>query len=206
MPEPPDTPPAGAESAATSLTLLQRLRANEPDAWRVMVHLYTPLVHRWCSRLGVHGADADDVSQDVFRAAALHLGQFHREKAGDTFRGWLKAITRNACLMHFRRTARQPQASGGTDALVLLGELADPAGAADDANDVDEVGLLNRRALELVRDEFESRTWEMFWATVIDNRAPVDMAAEMGVTPAAVRKAKSRVLRRLKERFADLLL
>jgi hypothetical protein len=34
----------------SSLTLLQQLRANEPDAWRTMVHLYTPLLYHWCAR------------------------------------------------------------------------------------------------------------------------------------------------------------
>ena len=33
-----------------------------------MVYLYTPLVYRWCAGLGVRGADADDVSQEVFQA------------------------------------------------------------------------------------------------------------------------------------------
>jgi hypothetical protein len=33
----------------------------------------------------------------------------------------------------------------------------------------------------------------------------VDVAADMGVSPAAVRMAKSRVLHRLKEEFSDLI-
>jgi RNA polymerase sigma-70 factor, ECF subfamily len=45
----------------------------------------------------------------------------------------------------------------------------------------------------------------MFWRTTVEDRAPVDLAAELGVTPAAVRKAKSRVLRRLKEEFGELI-
>ncbi|HEY1379514.1 MAG TPA: hypothetical protein VGF55_22110 [Gemmataceae bacterium] len=41
--------------------------------------------------------------------------------------------------------------------------------------------------------------------TVVDGRSPVDIAAETGVSPAAVRMAKSRVLHRLKEAFGDLV-
>ena len=41
---------------------IQRLRADEPDAWQTVVHLCTPLVYHRCAGLGVRGADADDVS------------------------------------------------------------------------------------------------------------------------------------------------
>ncbi len=57
-----------ATPGGTSATLLQRLRTNEAEALREMGYLYTPLVYRWCAGLGVRGADADDVSQEVFQA------------------------------------------------------------------------------------------------------------------------------------------
>src|SRR6516225_1556778 len=45
-----DTPQPGRRPPGTSLTLLQRLRDNEPEAWRTMVQLYTPLLCHWCAR------------------------------------------------------------------------------------------------------------------------------------------------------------
>ncbi len=57
----------------------------------------------------------------------------------------------------------------------------------------------------MVKAEFEPRTWQMFWLTAIEGRSPVDIAAALGVSPAAVRMAKSRVLHRLKEEFGDLV-
>ena len=56
-----------------------------------------------------------------------------------------------------------------------------------------------------MRGEFEDRTWQMFWLTAVEDREPADVAAGFGVTPVAVRKAKSRVLRRLREEIGDLL-
>ena len=53
--------------------------------------------------------------------------------------------------------------------------------------------------------EFEERTWRAFWLTVVESRAPADIAAEMGVSPTAIRMAKSRVLRRLKETFGEMI-
>jgi len=190
----------------TSLTLLLRLRANDSDAWRTMVHLYSPLVGYWCTRSGVRGTDAEDVMQEVFRAAASHLHDFRRERPGDSFRAWLRGITRNRVLLHFRSSRRHPLPSGGTDALLRLEGVADPTGEALEEEDpAEELDGLRRRALELVRNEFEERTWQAFWSTAIGGRSAVDIAAEMKISPAAVRMAKSRVLRRLKEEFGELI-
>jgi RNA polymerase sigma-70 factor (ECF subfamily) len=208
VPDSQETPQLnGDPQRGTSLTLLQRLRANEPDAWRTMVHLYTPLLYQWCARSGLQGADADDVLQEVFRAAAAHIDGFRHDRPGDSFRGWLRVITRNMVLLHFRKSGRQPAARGGTDAFTRLQEVADPDSVAlpDEGDDEGEMDGLRRRALDLVHAEFEERTWVMFWQTFIEDRSPVAVAADLGVTPAAVRKAKSRVLHRLKEEFADLI-
>ncbi|HZZ81862.1 MAG TPA: sigma-70 family RNA polymerase sigma factor [Gemmataceae bacterium] len=197
---------SGSPREGTSLTLLERLRANEPDAWQTMVQLYTPFVYRWVAGFNLRGPDADDVLQEVFRTAAVSLENFRRDRPGDTFRGWLRGIARNMCLLHFRRRSREPQAVGGTDAHNRAQEVVSPAETVDiDPDGPVEMADLHRRALERVRCEFEERTWIMFWQTVIDGRSPVVIAAEMGVTPAAVRKAKSRVLRHFKEIFGDLL-
>src|SRR5947208_1607813 len=69
-------PPAHRPPPGTSLTLLQRLRDDEPEAWRTVVRLYTPLLCHWCARRGVRGADAEDVIQEVLRAAAAGLAGF----------------------------------------------------------------------------------------------------------------------------------
>jgi len=194
------------QQRSTSVTLLERLRANEPDAWRAMVHLYTPLVYHWCARGGLRGADVEDVAQEVFRAGAASMDRFRREREGDTFRGWLRGITRNIIREHYRRRGRQPQAAGGTDAFQKLQEVADTMAASlDDTDAPSEMDGLHRRALDLVRNEFAERTWRAFWQIAIEGRSPVDVAAEEGVSPAAVRMAKSRVLRRLKEEFAELI-
>lgn len=192
----------GRPELGTSLSLLQRLRDNEQEAWTRLVLLYTPLVRYWCGRWGARADAVDDLVQEVFQAAARSLASFRRDRPGDTFRGWLRGVSRNIYLMHIRHATRQPQASGGTDAFVRLHEV--PDGAADD-DPPPEVNALYRRALEIVRSEFEERTWQMFWLTIIDGRSPVDVAAEYGVTPAAVRKAKSRVLHRLKSEIGDLI-
>jgi RNA polymerase sigma-70 factor, ECF subfamily len=205
-PQPSDTPRSMPDSQqATSKTLLERLRANDSEAWRIMVRLYTPLVCHWAARGGVRGVDVEDVAQEVLQAAATHMNNFRRDRPGDSFRGWLRGITRNMVLQHFRRSDRSPRGSGGTDALVQLQAIEDAAGGEEEEDPAEELDGLRRRALEMVRSEFEERTWRAFWLTVVESRSPADIAAEMGVTPTAIRMAKSRVLRRLKETFGDLI-
>jgi RNA polymerase sigma-70 factor (ECF subfamily) len=200
-------PKPGSAPPGTSLTLLQRLRDNEPEAWRTLVQLYTPMLYHWCARGGVQGADAEDVAQEVFRAAATSLEKFRREREGDSFRGWLRGITRNMLLLHFRRAHRQPQARGGTDAFVQLQEVADTATTPSEEEDPpSELEALRRRALELVRGQVEERTWQAFWLTAIEGHSPSDAGVSLSMSATAVRMAKSRVLRRLKEQFSELLL
>ena len=84
-----------------------------------------------------------------------------------------------------------------------------PAAAVADGGDEDdppaEKNALYRRALALVQAEFEGKTWKMFWATTVDRRSAAEVAAEHGVSAAAVRQAKSRVLRRLQEEVGELI-
>ena len=190
---------------STSMTLLRRLRAGQVDqeAWARLVHLYGDLIRHWASRRGVGGADADDVVQDVFQAVAKGLERFRRDRPEDSFRGWLHGITRNVLLRHAERTDRRFPAAGGTAALMSLNDLPDDA--SDEIDSQAELGALYRRGLELVRGEFEGRTWRAFWEHVVDGRSPAEVAADLGVTPAAVRQAKSRVLRRLREELGDLI-
>ena len=100
----------------TSLTLIERARAHDEGAWTRIVLLYTPLVRKWCFRSGLQENDADDVVQEVFRAALAGLDDFHRDRPGDSFRGWLRVITRNSLALHFRKKGRAPAASGGSEA------------------------------------------------------------------------------------------
>jgi len=188
----------------TPLSLLERVRTNDADAWRRLVELYRPLVLFWCARARVDPTDAEDVAQGVLVAATAGLDRFRHDRPGDTFRGWLRAITRNQVLLHVRRNRGRPQAVGGSDAWQNLQAVADPL-AVENVDEQAEIGQLYRRAVEQVRGEFEERTWQAFWLTTIEGRLPDALVDVLGMTPAAIRQAKSRVLRRLKHEMGELI-
>ncbi|WP_422926992.1 RNA polymerase sigma factor [Singulisphaera sp. PoT] len=190
---------------ATSLTLMEGIRAHREEAWTRLLYLYTPLVHHWCHRWGVRGEDAEDIVQEVFQAVALGMRTFRYERSGDTFRGWLRGITRNKLLDTYRRLGQgSSPATGGADSYRMFLEVPDPGlGDGDDASDLEVAGIL-RRALEMVRGEFEERSWQAFWRAAVEGHAPADIAMDLGVSPAAVRQSKSRILRRLKEVMGEI--
>ena len=66
-----------------------------------------------------------------------------------------------------------------------------------------EESLLVHRALAALRSSFKPQTWRAFERTVLDGQAPKDVAAELSMSPGAVRVAKSRVLQRLREELGD---
>lgn len=190
--------------SATSLSLLERVRHRDPEAWKRLVFIYAPLIQHWCQRWGAHEADAEDVQQEVFQSVARKISAFRRDRPGDTFRGWLRVIAFRKFLDLRGRQQLQPKAEGGSDVQARLLQVPDPADADGD-DTPEQVQNLHHRALELVRSQFESQTWRAFWRCAVEGDSPAEIAQDMAVTPAAVRKAKSRVLRRLKEEFGDLL-
>jgi RNA polymerase sigma-70 factor (ECF subfamily) len=194
----------GGSGKETPLSLLERLRADDPGAWRRLMDLYRPLVLFWCARGGVTADDAEDIAQGVFAAAATGLGAFRRDRPGDTFRGWLRAVTRNQIVLHFRRNRSHVPAAGGSDTWRTLQDVADKPDVEDDGEKA-EVGQVYRRAVEQARSEFEDRTWQAFWLVVVEGRAPADLIETLGMSPAAIRQAKARVLRRLKQEMGELL-
>jgi RNA polymerase sigma-70 factor (ECF subfamily) len=104
-----------------------------------------------------------------------------------------------------RRRGRQPQATGGSSAQEQLARLPDELPSQDGsapATDNDEVLL---SALELVRGDFESHTWEAFWLVTVDGWAAGDAATRLEMSRGAVYVAKSRVLKRLREELDGVI-
>src|SRR5262249_12704976 len=145
------------------------------------------------------------LTQEVFRTVAGKLGGFTKGPPG-SFRSWLYTITRYKAGDQYRRQRDQPAAVGGSDAQARLANLPEitPDSAAE-AEDATERTILGRRALELVRPEFQPRTWQAAWRVVVEGRSPADVAAELGLSDGAVRTAKSRVLAGLRQISAELV-
>src|SRR5262249_38045346 len=122
----------------------------------------------------------------------------------DSFRGWLCRITHRELAQFFRRRDHVMSPQGGSEALERLQQHPDPPPSDLDEDEQQETRYLYHQAVQIVRGEFSEQAWQMFWRVAVDGNTATAVAEEMGTTSAAVRQAKSRVLRRLKQIVGDL--
>jgi len=188
---------------STSSSLVRSLKAADGEAWRRLAETYGPLVYAWCRHAGLSESDAADVAQNVFLAVFKNVQLFRHEGPNDSFRGWLWRITRNEILMLARQGVKEPQGAGGTDAQQALQEQPEFLASDIAPSAAGTRVLLVRRAVSALREEFEEQTWQAFWRTTVDSQRAPDVAGELGMTPVAVRAAKHRVLKRLRNYLAD---
>ena len=138
---------------------------------------------------------------------AANIDCFQRDRSRGTFRGWLRTITRSKVADHFRQKNRQPpaKATGGSDAYEHILAIPDGDGSSVPEASDEETAIIVRKTLDLIRPEFEERTWQAFWRSAVEGQQSGVVAEALGMTPGAVRQAKSRVLRRLREELDRLL-
>ena len=194
-----------AKFESTSASLLGRAKNQDQDAWSQLVDLYGPLVHRWCRQSGLSEEDTADVFQETFRVVARKLDTFQPQKSIASFRSWLKTIVRTKTIDHLRRRQRNPRPTGGTEAQMQFSQLIAPAAddsveesAADDA-------LIVRRAMELIRPEFDPRNWNAFLEVAIQGKPATEVARRLNVKAQTIRQANYRIRRRLRVILQDLV-
>lgn len=138
------------------------------------------------------GIDADDLVQDVFLIAFEKLPSFTYD-ANRSFRAWSRTIAVNGCRERFRR--KQVAGRATCDA-GLSGVMSDEK--LKELWDQEHQQAILVRALELMKKEFEEKTWRACWELTVNERPAADVASELGMTANACFLAKARVLRRLR--------
>jgi RNA polymerase sigma-70 factor (ECF subfamily) len=184
----------------TPVSLLERVRnQSDQEAWGRFVQLYTPLLFYWARRCGLQADDAADLTQDVFVTLFQKLPEFAYDQH-KSFRSWLRQVTLNHWRDRQRRAATRPLPGDADrlDALEAPHEIA--------ALDEDEYQQhLMSQALRIMRADFQPVTWQAFWEHGVLGRQAAEVAAETGLSLAAVYGAKFRVLSRLRQELQGLL-
>ena len=178
--------------------LLQLQDSGNEAAWSEFVRLYEPAVYRILRRSGLQDADALEVQQEVFWAVCRNLQRWQPGREHGSFRGWLQVVTRNIVVSWIRRN----RAGGGLPKTGLDTWLL--ASVADDAPETLEFDLEVRRAAfqqaaAAVRQEVTAPTWNAFWKFAVEHQPLARVAADLGLSPGAVRVAKCRVLARIRD-------
>ena len=182
----------------TPLSLLLRLR-HQPTAaeWQRFVTIFAPILHRWAARFGAQPADAADLVQDVLLGVFQRMPSFEYKVEG-SFRAWLYVALRNAWLTRRRRHGREAALADDLDRLPD-GKARDPDFEEDYRRQV--VG----RVAQLIRGDFEARTWQAVWESVTEDEPIAAVARRHGMTPNALYRARNRVLGRLRAELDGLL-
>ena len=193
---PPDHGHSNGSSIASNI--LEGARVGSAESWRQIAAVFSPLILRWCMQKNVPLHEADDIVQNVFASVFDRLGDFRRDRATDTFRGWLWTITYHSIVDYQRALNKRATPTADLDffAAPVVETTANEWSRSSEWNDI---GELLRRAVDLVQLEFESKTWTAFVQVVIDGRTAGDVALDCGVSRNAVYIAKARILRRLRD-------
>lgn len=186
-------------SGGSSCTLLSRVQADEVAAWERLVALYEPLVVLWCRAARLPDADVKQTVEMVFRAIAVGVADFHPDRLNCSFRNWVRTITRNTLAEGVSGASCTAASEANADPELTI----DAAAFASELSDEDS--LLFGTALQLVKSEFSTQTFDVFLQTVLGQQAPQAVAEQQQIDLESVRHAKSRVLFRLREEFGTLL-
>ncbi len=130
------------------------------------------------------------------------LPHFHHDQHPGAFRAWLKALTVNRLRAYWHT---RPLLSGDEAIQERLQQLEDPSSPLSQFWDKEHDQHVAETLLEAIRLEFQPETWRAFEATARDGRPTAAVAAELGISENAVRIAKSRVLKRLRQKGRGLI-
>ncbi len=194
----------------TSFSLLAKAQAEDPAAWRRIVHLYSPLIDYWIRKRGItNHNDLENMRQEVFARIAKSLCGFSKDRAG-TFRGWLRRVTNNLITNHRARRKEPPFVDNYVAGLLLdkLAVVMPNTRSFQEPNEDDdphESVLISRQIMAWVRENHSKQQAEIFENLVVEDRMPSDVADSLKVPLGVVYQTKSRILARIRRFFGDLL-
>jgi RNA polymerase sigma-70 factor (ECF subfamily) len=193
-----------AELPTTRPSLLVRIRDTaDREAWRQFVQMYGPVIYGYGRKRGLQDADAADLTQEVLRAVAATVGRLDYDRHRGSFRGWLFTLAHHK--LHDLLARRRRNGRIGEDASQQT-RLEDVPAREDEWAlwDQEYERRLFARAAAEIRGSFHDTTWQAFWQTAVEGRIGKEVAAELGISVAAVYLAKSRIMARLRERIQEL--
>jgi RNA polymerase sigma-70 factor (ECF subfamily) len=138
------------------------------------------------------------------------IATFNRDKRG-AFHGWLHEISNRWITAYWREYCRRQRTviiePIKLDGLAAHKESIGPDGSSnvgDPPPPGGELVIILRGLLELIRPDFEDRTFQAFLKVAVDGRPAKDVAEELGMTRNNVDQANFKVRKRLKQEFEAL--
>ncbi len=183
-------------STSTSPTLLSRVRdPADLAAWRQFDAQYGELILRYCRRVGLQHADAEDLRQTVMVRLARALREFVYSRERGRFRSFLGQIVQN----EIARFWACRKAAGARVAIYEAHAGAWQRDAQPCTADWEQEWQHHhlRLALRRLRQTCEPRSLAIF-ERLLAGETVADVARALGMTEPAVHKVKQRIRDRLR--------
>lgn len=183
---------------ATRSSLLERVRdLNDEEGWDEFTRLYRPMLMGYARRRGLSEDEAEEIAQDCLEVIVGRIRDFRRRKS---FRGWLRRTAENKIRHHLQRKSRYRR--------------DDFRGAAAPHVDPDRPEQIWERqwnrthllyCIAGLKSDFAPHTLQAFDLYVLREWPVEKISAQLGMTANQIYVAKSRVLRRIRERYAETM-
>jgi RNA polymerase sigma-70 factor (ECF subfamily) len=175
-------------SVEPDAALVDAARRNDPEAFNELMTIYGPRIFRLARRITRNREDAEDVAQDSFARAFLHIDTFR----GDSrFSTWLSRIAINQSLMKLRthrRTELYFDRLDSAEDMPSCAELADCTPTPERRYSKEEF----LRILASTMDELPMAFKEVLRLREVEEHSTEETAVILGLSNSAV---KSRVRR-----------
>ena len=170
------------------MTLLERCKAGDADAWEQLFRERSDQVYRWAVLLGLGPADAEDAAQEVFAVAVRRIDSCHSDAA---LGSWLYQITRRV-VANYRRTGWLKRALFGKE------ELEPAFGKRDHPQTPREIAV--RRCLE----KLPRAQAEVLVLMEIEGFSREEVADMLGVPPGTVASRLRLAKQAFRKHWAEL--
>lgn len=201
--------PETVSSLRTRPSLLARVRDwDDAASWTEFYGLYRKLVFGLARRAGLAHADAEDVTQEVFKRVAETIHEFESDPERGKFRGWLMNLTRWRVANKFARapkenlSPRAPRDETST-ATSTINRLPDPT-ELDAAWELEWQRHLLDAACERISHRVKGKHYQAFDLYVRRRWPVLKVARELGMNPAAVYLVGNRLTKQLKAEVEKL--
>jgi RNA polymerase sigma factor (sigma-70 family) len=198
-------------SLRTRASLLVRVRDwDDAASWKEFYALYRKLIYGLARRSGLSHADAEDVTQDVFKRVAETIHEFESDPERGTFRGWLMNLTRWRVANKITRAPREEMnratsapVEGAEASTSTINRLPDPA-KLDSEWDLEWQRHLLDAACERISRRVNARHYQAFDLYVRRGMPVLKVASELGMNPAAIYLIGNRLKKQLKTEIEKL--
>jgi RNA polymerase sigma-70 factor (ECF subfamily) len=175
-----------------------RVRAGDPDAFRILVERHARAVHRLACRMTGNAHDAEDVVQETFLRAFKRLDDF---EARSQFGSWLHRIAANCSYDLLRARARDNarRQPAGADEEPLAHALPSPAPGPDRL----AAGSELRQRVQAAMQRMSALERAAFTLRHLEGRSISEIQAALGLDTSAAKQSIFRAVRKVRQTLGE---